>query len=133
MVPDSILFKKEPLTRKEYENIKRHVVIGYRIVQHFTNLKSLAPLVLDHHQWWNGQGYPNDKKGEDINPLSRIFHVADALDSMIGYRPYRCPIHLSKALKILQQGAGIQFDPLVVKNVMQCIESSLLQKEVLFS
>lgn len=128
-IPDSILFKNEPLTQGEFESMKRHVETGYRIISHFPHLKILGPSVLDHHQWWNGQGYPGSKKGEAIDFLSRIFLVADAMDSMTGFRPYRDPIPVLQAVKIIQQGAGKQFDPQVVKSLIVCMESSLLQLE----
>lgn len=118
---DSILFKESPLTCIEYETVKRHVEMGYRIVNHFSNLKALAPAILDHHQWWNGQGYPGKKRGEEIHILARVFMVADTLDSLTGYRPYRKPIPLLEALKIIEKGAGRQFDPYVVKILLEAL------------
>lgn len=114
-VPDHILFKPGPLTDEERKQIQRHPEMGYRIALSSSELAPLAPFIYQHHEWWNGQGYPRGLRGEEIHILSRILAIADAYDTMISDRPYRPARSPKEALEELKKGAGTQFDPNLVK------------------
>lgn len=113
-VPDGILFKEERLTRKEREIIERHAEIGYRIAISVPDLAPIADLILKHHEWWNGAGYPLRLKGEQIPLECRIMAIADAYDAMTSRRPYREAMPAAEALTELERCAGSQFDPQLV-------------------
>lgn len=115
-IPDHILFKNGPLNAAEWEVMRQHPVIGYRMCMKVRSLQSAArEIVLCHHEQWDGGGYPQGLRGEDIPLGARIFAVADALDAMTSDRPYRNATPLDKAFAELERCAGTQFDPQVVK------------------
>ncbi|MGQ9496764.1 MAG: sensor domain-containing diguanylate cyclase/phosphohydrolase [Desulfotomaculales bacterium] len=113
-VPAHILFKPGPLTKEERDEMKRHVELGYRLARSFPELAPVADLILQHHEWWNGQGYPRGLKGEEINLLSRILAIVEAYDAMTSDRPYRKALPHKAAIAELQRCAGTQFDPRLV-------------------
>jgi diguanylate cyclase (GGDEF)-like protein/PAS domain S-box-containing protein len=113
-IPESILFKKEPLTKQEREQIRRHPEIGKRIAQTVPDLVHLADWILKHHEWWNGGGYPLGLKGRDIPLECRILAVVDAYDALTNDRPYRQAKSPEEALAELKKNAGTQFDPELV-------------------
>ena len=113
-VPDNILLKPSSLTEEEWKEIKKHPEIGYIIVKGIEFIKNANDIILYHHEWWNGSGYPYGKKGTEIPLYARIFSVADALDSMTSKRPYKKPISFEEACKEIERCSGTQFDPEVV-------------------
>ena len=113
-IPDEILLKPSELDREEWNEIKKHPKIGYEIVKDINFLKDASAVVLYHHEWWNGKGYPYGKKGEKIPIFARIFSVADALDSMTSKRPYRDAISFRDAQMEIIRCSETQFDPTVV-------------------
>jgi len=113
-VPDCILRKQGALSEKEKEEIKKHPEIGYRIACSSPVLVPIAELIRQHHEWWNGEGYPRGLRGEEINLLSRILAIADAYDAMTSDRPYRKALSKEEALAELRRCAGTQFDPTLV-------------------
>jgi diguanylate cyclase (GGDEF)-like protein/PAS domain S-box-containing protein len=118
-IPDSILFKPAELTPGEYTEMKRHCEIGYRIAQSSPDLAPIADLILKHHEWWNGKGYPLGLKEEEIPVGCRILAIADAYESMTSLRPYRKPMSHRDALKELKKCAGTQFNPELVDKFIQ--------------
>ncbi|MCO6510239.1 MAG: HD domain-containing protein [Aridibacter famidurans] len=114
-VPDAILRKPSKLTEKEWEKMKLHPVHGYRILRNIPFLGGAARVVSQHHERWDGTGYPNGLKGEAIDIGARIFAVIDAFDAMISDRVYRRGRPYEDAIKELDACAGSQFDPLVVE------------------
>ena len=114
-IKESILQKPGPLTPAEWEEMKRHSEIGYRIAQNSPELSMVAEYILCHHEHWNGKGYPRGLKGEEIPLICRILAVADAFDAMTSDRVYRKSIGVKEALEELQRNAGTQFDPAVTK------------------
>ncbi len=113
-VPDDILCKPGPLTEEEKRLVRRHPEVGYRIALSSGELARIAPYILQHHERWDGTGYPQGIAGNDIHLLSRILAIVDAYDAMICERPYRRALTHEEALNNLRQGAGTQFDPHLV-------------------
>lgn len=110
-IPDSILVKETGLTDKEYSEIKNHPLIGMHILSNATLFQDLIPIVLYHHERYDGTGYPKQLKGEDIPFLARIASVADAFDAMTSNRSYRGPISLETVKQEFIKHSGTQFDP----------------------
>ncbi|MBC7107138.1 MAG: diguanylate cyclase, partial [Firmicutes bacterium] len=113
-VPAEILNKEGPLSREEWEEIKKHPAYGLDVLAPFSLARPVLDVVLCHHERWDGCGYPLGFKGERIPLPARIVSVADAFDAMTVDRPYRRALSLSEAMAELQRGAGTQFDPEVV-------------------
>ena len=113
-VPDRILNKPGRLEQDEWEEMRKHSEIGYRIAQATPTLQPIASFILHHHEWWNGQGYPLGLKGEAIPLACRILSIVDAYDAMTNDRPYRKAMSQEAALEELRRGAGCQFDARLV-------------------
>ena len=111
-IPDSILFKTGPLTFDEREIIKQHVVLGYNMLHHIPFFCDAMPVVLHHHESFDGSGFPNGLKGSDIPLGARIFHVADVYDALVSERPYKRAWPVDRAVAELHQGAGRGYDPI---------------------
>ncbi len=113
-VPDAILTKMGKLNEEERRVLKRHSAEGARIVGYVRELASLVPIILHHHEWYDGTGYPDGLKGIDIPSGARITSIADAYDTMVTKRPYRNVVLPKEACAELRQFAGVQFDPALV-------------------
>lgn len=113
-ISDAVLGKPGGLTAEEYEHIKTHVLIGHRILIDLSSLDEVLPVVRHHHESWDGAGYPQRLKGEEIPLLARIVAVADSFDAMGSDRPYRRGMADDKIDAIFREGAGKQWDPRVV-------------------
>jgi response regulator RpfG family c-di-GMP phosphodiesterase len=113
-IPDNILLKPGRLTEEEYEIIKKHPVIGSNIIGHFSIWKDEQSIIRHHHERFDGKGYPDGLKGEEIPLLSRILSVADVYDALTTDRFYRIKMPDHVAVKIIKENAGSQFDPKVV-------------------
>jgi diguanylate cyclase (GGDEF)-like protein/PAS domain S-box-containing protein len=109
-----ILNKTEPLNEAEWAEMRKHTEIGFRIAKSTQELAPIAEYILSHHERWDGTGYPNRLKGEDIPLLSRILSVIDAYDAMTSKRIYSEAKSREEALKEIRKGAGTQFDPHIV-------------------
>ncbi len=114
-IDDAIITKPGKLTPEEYEIMKKHPEIGFQILQPVKFMGPVAQIVLYHQEWYNGQGYPEGLKGEEIPLGSRVVAVIDAWDAMTSDRPYRRALGRDKAISELRHGAGTQFDPKVVE------------------
>jgi diguanylate cyclase (GGDEF)-like protein len=113
-VPDAILEKAGPLDEEEWAFMRRHTIIGERIMQAAPALAAAAPLVRSSHENFDGTGYPDRLAGDDIPLGARIIAVCDAYDAMVSDRPYRAALSHDEALAELRRCAGTQFDPAVV-------------------
>jgi diguanylate cyclase (GGDEF)-like protein len=113
-IPDAVLAKRGPLDNDEWELMRRHTLIGERILQGAPSLAAAGRLVRSSHERWDGQGYPDRLAGEAIPLGARIIAVCDAFDAMTTDRPYRSAISVDEALEELRRCAGTQFDPEVV-------------------
>ncbi len=113
-VSDSVLRKDGKLSDAEYEHIKQHVTIGHRILNDLAKLEDVLPVVLYHHESWDGAGYPEHRRSQTIPLPARIVAVADAFDAMSSDRPYRKGMPEERVDQILREGAGQQWDPDVI-------------------
>ena len=114
-INDGILQKPGPLTNEEWNEMKKHPEIGFRIAQNNLDLAPVAEYILCHHEHWDGGGYPRGMSGEEIPLLSRILAVVDAFDAMTSERVYRKVVSAQEAAKELLRCAGKQFDPEIVR------------------
>ncbi|MGE5626698.1 MAG: HD domain-containing phosphohydrolase [Solirubrobacterales bacterium] len=114
-VDENILNKPSPLDELEFEEIKRHPEVGYRILSTVNNMSEMADYVLSHHERWDGKGYPKGLKGEEIPLQSRIISVANAYDAMTSRRTYGKMLSHEEAVLELEKNKGTQFDPEIVK------------------
>ncbi|MEI7688441.1 MAG: HD-GYP domain-containing protein, partial [Planctomycetota bacterium] len=113
-IDDDVLRKPGKLTDAEYDHMKTHSEIGFRILSDIPRLGEVLPVVLHHHEQWNGKGYPHGLAGEAIPLMARIVAVADSFDAMGSDRPYRSGMPDEKLDAILHDGAGQQWDANVV-------------------
>lgn len=113
-VPDSILNKPEPLTYEEFQVMQTHPAKGYEMVLRTRVPVEVAAVVKHHHERWDGQGYPDSLRADEIPMAARVLAVADAFDAMTSDRAYRAALPLWEARTRIMAGAGTQFDPVVV-------------------
>lgn len=121
-IPDAILMKPFPLTRKEYHIIQQHTVLGSDILKKAHSLKHLAPIVRHHHERYDGTGYPDRLKGQDIPVEARIIALADAVEAMASDRPYRKALSYINIEKELVRNSGTQFDPMIIETMLQILQ-----------
>jgi HD-GYP domain-containing protein (c-di-GMP phosphodiesterase class II) len=114
-VPEAVLRKPARLTDEEFELIKQHPEIGYRILKDLPSLQFHIQGVLHHHERWDGRGYPHGLSGESIPLVARILALSDTFDAMSSNRSYRVAVPRSRVLDEIRNGAGTQFDPQMVE------------------
>jgi response regulator RpfG family c-di-GMP phosphodiesterase len=122
-ISEIILNKANKLTLQEFNEIKRHPELGANIIADVPFLKSLVPLVLHHHEFYNGEGYPAGISGNDIPYGARILSIADAYEAMTSNRPYRKALSQDIAFSILEKERGRQFDPEIVDAFLDILRS----------
>jgi diguanylate cyclase (GGDEF)-like protein len=127
-VPDAILKKPGRLTPEEREIMETHPVLGEVIVKKAPQLAPTLPGVRNHHERWDGAGYPDKISGEAIPLIARVLAVADTFDAMTSDRPYRKGLPIEVALAEIENGAGSQFDPVLAKAFVEMMRSRNLQK-----
>ncbi|MFA5287427.1 MAG: HD domain-containing phosphohydrolase [Candidatus Omnitrophota bacterium] len=122
-IEDSILMKPGPLTDEEWIQIRKHPIIGAQILEPLTFLNDVIDLVRQHHEHYDGKGYPEGRKGEDILLGARIINLADAYEAMISARSYReVPFTKEEAVDEIKKKSGTQFDPKVVKAFLKVLD-----------
>ena len=114
-IPDSILYKPRALTDDEKKAMRSHCEIGYNTLQRIPFLRDAAEIVLAHHEFFDGTGYPRGLRGEQIPLGARILSVANALDAMLSDWPYRNALPMSDAREEIWRCAGTQFDPKIAE------------------
>ncbi len=114
-IPDRVLMKPGPLNELEWEAMRRHATLGERLLARIVQQPEVLAAVRSHHERWDGSGYPDGKRGEEIPLPARIVAVADAFQAMIGPRPYRAPRTQASALAEIASQSGRQFDPACVR------------------
>ncbi len=128
-VPDSILNKPEKLTEDEYEAVKVHTFVGADILSSLTTVDNIAAGARDHHERYDGSGYPRGISGNDISLEGRIIGVADAYDAMASERVYRETINREKIREEFERECGRQFDPKIVKILLEMIDEGYFDSE----
>jgi putative nucleotidyltransferase with HDIG domain len=122
-VVDNILGKPSTLTQEEREQIKRHPLIGAQILEPLTFLSDVIDLVREHHENYDGSGYPEGRKGEDIHIGARIIRLADSYEAMTSARAYRkVPLTKEEAIAEIKQSRGKEFDPKVVDAFLRIVD-----------
>jgi HD-GYP domain-containing protein (c-di-GMP phosphodiesterase class II) len=119
-VQDSILQKPDKLTVEEFAHLRQHVIIGDRIISNLKPFHHLRPGVRNHHERWDGAGYPDRLRGQETPLLARLIAVADSCDAMLSPRPYRDAMPITKMEAVLLAGAGSQWDEDIVDQFMEC-------------
>ncbi len=121
--PDAILTKPERLSPQEFEVMKKHPEMSYEILKNFKPFEKIAINTRHHHERFDGRGYPDKLKGENIPLFSRIILIADTFDAMTSTRPYRKGLPYETAFYELRQFSGSQFDPKLVKHFIRALSS----------
>jgi diguanylate cyclase (GGDEF)-like protein len=125
-IPDAILRKEGPLDEEEWAYMRRHTIIGERILMAAPALRRVARLVRSSHERWDGHGYPDKTPGGEIPCAARIFAVADALDALTTNRPYRAAASLAEARDVIAAEGGAQFDPAITAALHALPDDALL-------
>jgi PAS domain S-box/diguanylate cyclase (GGDEF) domain len=120
-IDEKILNKPGALNAEEWKEIKRHPEIGYRILSSVNEFSEMANCILEHHERWDGNGYPKGLKGEEISLQGRIVAVADSFDAMTSDRTYRKGLIHEAAIAEIKRCAGTHFDPLVAKILVEVV------------
>ncbi|HEX9060211.1 MAG TPA: HD domain-containing phosphohydrolase [Clostridia bacterium] len=132
-IPDDVLNKPGKLTEKEFDTMKTHTLLGYELLKtsNRKTLKAAAIIALEHHEKYNGTGYPNGLKGEDIHIYGRIAAIADVFDALGCERVYKKAWELDRILELFKQESGKHFDPCLVEILMKNLDEILKVKNML--
>jgi putative two-component system response regulator len=129
-IPDVVLLKQGRLDHDEFEIMKTHAQIGYDILSSKnTPLMQVAKqIALTHHEKWDGSGYPNSLRGEEIPLFGRICSIADVFDALLSKRPYKKPFTLEEAIAIMEDGRAVHFDPYLLDLFFDSMDEVLVIK-----
>lgn len=125
-IDEKILNKPGALCDEEWSEIQRHPEIGYRILSSVNEFSEMANCILEHHERWDGQGYPKGLKGEEISLQGRIVAVADSFDAMTSDRTYRKGLAQNEAIAEIKRCAGSHFDPLVARMLVEVVHTEMV-------
>lgn len=131
-VPDAVLLKPSRLTEEEFNIMKTHPTKTAEILKDFKHLEEIAKFAKHHHERYDGRGYPDALKGEDIPLFSRVILIADTFDAMTSTRPYRKGLPYHVAFEELNEFAGSQFDPDLVKHFISAMKKEEAKNEKTF-
>ena len=131
-IPDAILNKPEKLTDEEYKIMKSHVTRGAEILKYLTTVDNVSVGALYHHEKYDGSGYCQGLKGEEIPLDARIIGIADAFDAMTANRIYRKQLDLDFVIKELKRNSGTQFDPKLVDILLSLIADGTIDVEKIY-
>lgn len=132
-IPDAILNKPGALNEEEWAVMQQHPMIGAHILEGMGGFfRRLAPIVLAHHERWDGYGYPQGLRREEIPLSSRVLSVVDSYDAMVSRRPYKDPIPVSAARAELRRCSGSQFDPVVVQAFLNVLDTAAASGQIMF-
>lgn len=120
-IPEEILMKTDPLTDEEWDVMKNHPQKAVEIIENINSLKDMVPIILQHHERYDGSGYPGHLKGNEINYFARMLAVADSFDAMTSIRPYQPRKSYNQAIRELIRCSGTQFDPDIVSDFINTI------------
>src|SRR5258705_10826990 len=120
-IPESILNKNGPLNPEEWETMKSHVKFGAKILDPLTPLARIREMVLHHHEFFDGSGYPEDLTGEKIPLGARIITIADSYDTITSDRSYKKDRTADQAFSELERCAGTQFDPRLIEAIVRAM------------
>ena len=129
-IPDGIIKKPSKLSEIEAEYIRKHPVLGYNIVKGMVEDEDILSCVRYHHERWDGRGYPDGLKGEEIPLYARIVCIADSFHAMVSDRPYRKGLGVSKALHEIEDNASIQFDPYLARMFVEAMRQQNKNKGI---
>ncbi len=119
LIPGGVLHKEGRLTRAEWEAVRQHPLDGARLLMGVAAAEGVCRVAAEHHERWDGRGYPVGLSGDRIDFNARVVAVADAFDAMTSERPYRPPVGYEEAAAELERCAGTQFDPEVVRTFLR--------------
>jgi len=127
-----VLNNPNGLTGEEYNEVKKHPIVGEGIIKPIELLQPIRPFIRHHHEWYNGKGYPDELSGENIPLGARILCVADAYDAMKSDRPYRKALTEETAIQELKQGSGTQFEPKIVEVFLEILKQTCHETHPIF-
>jgi len=127
-VPDGVLHKPSKLSDKEWEAMRKHPVTGAEIVTHIKGLRDLIGGIKHHHERYDGKGYPDGLKSDEIPFMAKIIAVADTFDAMTSDRPYRKGLPVEVAREEIQRNAAAQFDPYMVAAFLKAYEQGAIKQ-----
>ena len=124
-IKKEVLVKPEQLNEEEWEKVKNHTKIGSKILEPLEFNENILPIILYHHENYDGTGYPEGKKGENIPFNARILRIIDSFDAMITERPYSKSLDKEEALKEIREGSGNQYDPDLAEKFITFAENNI--------
>jgi PAS domain S-box-containing protein len=127
-IPDSILLKPGKLTDEEFAEIKKHPIYAYDMLSKVEFLRDALDIPYSHHEKWDGSGYPQGLKGEEIPLAARIFAIIDVLDALTSDRPYRKAWSSEKTIDYIKEQSGTHFDPMIVKEFLELISKQEIKR-----
>lgn len=127
-IPERVLNKPGPLTDDEWAIMRTHPLIGVQVVSPIKFLGEAVHVIRSHHERWDGKGYPQGLKGEEIHQAARIFSVVDTFDAMTSDRPYRKGLPVEVALEEIEKCGGSQFDPEIASEFVKLCEDLKLHE-----
>lgn len=129
-VPEAVLNKPGPLTDEEWKIMRMHPLIGVQVVSPIRFLGEAVHVIRSHHERWDGKGYPQNLKGEEIHLAARVFSVVDTFDAMTSDRPYRKGLPVHVALEEIDRCGGTQFDPVISAEFVKLCDELKLTEDI---